>query len=267
MLKIDSLNITFNKGLATERNALQNISLTAEDSDFITVIGSNGAGKSTLLNVIAGVFYPDSGSVELDGVDLTFLPEHKRAKNVSRVVQDPLMGTAGGMNIEENLALAFRRGKKRGLSWGISKQEREFYYEKLKSLDLGLEKVMSQKVNTLSGGQRQSLSLLMAVLQEPRLLLLDEHTAALDPKTAARVLELTKEVTKSRKFTTIMVTHNMADAIKMGNRLIMMDNGKIIYDVSGEEKLNLKISDLLQKFEESGAQLSDRVLLTKTEQK
>lgn len=266
MLKVEGLTKTFNKGDITERVALRKIDLTVEDGDFVTIIGSNGAGKSTLLNVIAGVHNADDGSIVLDGEDITALPEYKRAAFMGRVFQNPMLGTAGGMNIEENLALAFRRGKSRGLKWGISAEERELYFTELHKLGLGLESMMGQKVSTLSGGQRQSLALLMAVISKPKLLLLDEHTAALDPKTARMVMNITNDIAATG-ITALMVTHNMTDAIKTGNRLIMMNDGEIIYDVKGEEKKKLQVKDLMEKFEQSGSEMSDRLLLSATNQK
>ena len=250
MLKITHVSKTFNAGTITEKKALHDINLTIEDGDFITVIGGNGAGKSTLLNLIAGVHTCDTGSIVLNGVDLTDVPEYKRAKYLGRVFQDPMMGTAGNMEIEENLAMAMRRGKRRTLGWGILNKERDLYREKLAMLDLGLEQRLKSKVGLLSGGQRQALTLLMATLQKPELLLLDEHTAALDPKTAQKVLDLTQHFVEKDHLTTFMVTHNMRDAIRMGNRLVMMNDGRIIYDVRGEEKEKLEVSDLLQKFTE-----------------
>lgn len=264
MLEIKNVSKTFNPGTITEKRALHNVNLQIEDGDFVTVIGGNGAGKSTLLNLIAGVHFTDSGSITLDGVDMTRMPEFKRAKYLGRVFQDPMMGTAGNMEIEENLAMAYRRGKKRTLSWGIKKSEKAGYVEALKLLDLGLENRMHSKVGLLSGGQRQALTLLMATLQKPKLLLLDEHTAALDPKTAKKVLELTEEFIKKDKLTAFMVTHNMNDAIRYGNRLIMMKEGNVVYDVRGEEKKNLTVKDLLEKFSiingNEGA--NDRMLLS-----
>ncbi len=264
MLKLTAVKKTFNKGTVTEKRALTGVDLTLADGDFVTVIGGNGAGKSTLLNMIAGVYPLDSGMVELDGQDISRLSEPKRAKYLGRVFQDPMRGTAADMQIEENLALARRRGQRRTLAWGITKQEREEYPELLAKLDLGLETRMSAKVGLLSGGQRQALTLLMATLTEPKLLLLDEHTAALDPKPAAKVLELAAQIVGERGLPTRMVTHNMNDAIRLGNRLIMMHEGRIIYDVAGEEKKNLTVPDLLQKFEEvsGGALANDRMLLS-----
>lgn len=264
MLKLSHVKKTFNRGTVTEKRALTGVDLTLADGDFVTVIGGNGAGKSTLLNMIAGVYPLDSGTVELDGEDISRLSEPKRAKYLGRVFQDPMRGTAADMQIEENLALAKRRGQRRTLRWGITRAEREEYAELLKKLDLGLETRMQAKVGLLSGGQRQALTLLMATLTNPRVLLLDEHTAALDPKTAAKVLELTEQIVDERKLTTLMVTHNMNDAIRLGNRLIMMHEGRVIYDVAGDEKRALTVPDLLQKFEEvSGGQLAnDRMLLS-----
>lgn len=264
MLKLSHVKKTFNRGTVTEKRALTGVDLTLADGDFVTVIGGNGAGKSTLLNMIAGVYPLDSGTIELDGEDISRLSEPKRAKYLGRVFQDPMRGTAADMQIEENLALARRRGQRRGLRWGITKEERAEYAELLKRLDLGLETRMQAKVGLLSGGQRQALTLLMATLTNPRVLLLDEHTAALDPKTASKVLELTEQIVAERQLTTLMVTHNMNDAIRLGNRLIMMHEGRVIYDVAGEEKRALTVPDLLQKFEEvSGGELAnDRMLLS-----
>ena len=264
MLKLSHVKKTFNRGTVTEKRALIGVDLTLADGDFVTVIGGNGAGKSTLLNMIAGVYPLDSGTIELDGVDISRLSEPKRAWYLGRVFQDPMRGTAADMQIDENLALARRRGKHRGLAWGITKQEKDEYPELLATLGLGLEKRMTAKVGLLSGGQRQALTLLMATLTDPKLLLLDEHTAALDPKTAAKVLDLTEKIVAERGLTTLMVTHNMNDAIRLGNRLIMMSDGNVIYDVSGEEKKSLTVPDLLRKFEEvSGGELAnDRMLLS-----
>ena len=259
MLELTNITKTFNPGTITEKKALRGINLKLEDGDFVTVIGGNGAGKSTLLNLIAGVHYADTGSIVLDDMNLTGKPEYVRAKYLGRVFQDPMMGTAANMGIEENLAMAYRRGKKRGLSWYIKSEERDLYREKLALLDLGLENRMQAKVGLLSGGQRQALTLLMSCLQKPRLLLLDEHTAALDPKTARKVLELTEEFVNQDHLTTFMVTHNMTDAIRYGNRLIMMMDGKIVYDVRGEEKKKLTVEDLLAKFSVSG-EVSDKLL-------
>lgn len=265
MLAINHISKTFNPGTITEKQALKNVSLTLNDGDFVTVIGGNGAGKSTLLNHIAGVYISDTGSIVLDGEDITNVKEHVRAKYLGRVFQDPMLGTAATMEIEENLALAYRRGKKRGLGWGVTNAEKKIYKEQLALLDLGLENRMNAKVGLLSGGQRQALTLLMATLQKPKVLLLDEHTAALDPKTAQKVLQLTKYFVERDNLTTFMVTHNMSNAIQYGNRLIMMLEGKIVYDVSGEEKKKLQVSDLLAKFQTiSGNQstLSDRMLFS-----
>ena len=264
MLKLSHVKKTFNRGTVTEKRALTGVDLTLADGDFVTVIGGNGAGKSTLLNMIAGVYPLDSGAIELDGVDISRLSEPKRAQYLGRVFQDPMRGTAADMQIDENLALARRRGKHRGLAWGITKQEKDEYPELLATLGLGLENRMTAKVGLLSGGQRQALTLLMATLTDPKLLLLDEHTAALDPKTAAKVLDLTERIVSERRLTTLMVTHNMNDAIRLGNRLIMMSAGNVIYDVSGDEKKSLTVPDLLRKFEEvSGGELAnDRMLLS-----
>lgn len=260
ILKLSNITKTFNPGSVTEKKAIRGINLELEDGDFVTVIGGNGAGKSTLLNIISGVHYTDTGSIILDGMDLASKPEHFRAKFLGRVFQDPLMGTAANMEIEENLAMAMRRGKRRGLAWHIKNDEKESYKEKLALLDLGLEKRLNAKVGLLSGGQRQALTLLMATLMKPRVLLLDEHTAALDPKTAKKVLELTEEFVKKDKLTTFMVTHNMKDAIRYGNRLIMMMDGQVVYDVRGDEKKNLKVEDLLEKFSVNG-EVSDKLIL------
>lgn len=263
MLHVENIYKTFFPGTINEKRALQNLSLHLEPGDFATVIGGNGAGKSTTLNAIAGVFPVDAGKVIIDGEDITKCPEHKRAKYIGRVFQDPMLGTAAGMMIEENLAIASRRGKTPGLSWGFSDEEHERFYKLLKELDLGLEERMTAKVGLLSGGQRQALTLLMATLKKPKLLLLDEHTAALDPKTAAKVLALTEKIVTRDSLTTLMITHNMRDALQYGNRLIMLHNGRVIIDVKGEEKKHLQITDLLQMFEEaSGSELaSDRLLL------
>ncbi|MDD6276146.1 MAG: ABC transporter ATP-binding protein [Clostridia bacterium] len=265
MLEIKNVKKVFNAGTVNEKVALNGLNLVLNDGDFVTVIGGNGAGKSTMLNAVAGVWKPDEGSIVIDGVDVTNMPEHKRAKFLGRVFQDPMMGTAPDMGIEENMALAHRRGKHRGLKWGITKAEREMYKEELRALDLGLEDRLTSKVGLLSGGQRQALTLLMATLQKPKVLLLDEHTAALDPKTAAKVLDLSDKIINEHHLTTMMVTHNMNDAIKHGNRLIMMNEGRVIYDVSGEEKKNLTIDELLEKFTvSSGKQFdNDRALLSK----
>lgn len=263
MLQLKNIHKTFNLGTINEKVALNGVELTLNEGDFVTVIGGNGAGKSTMLNAIAGVWPIDEGSILIDGVDVTGLPEHKRAKYLGRVFQDPMTGTTATMQIDENLALAARRGKKRGLGWGISSKEKKKYHEMLKMLDLGLEDRMTSKVGLLSGGQRQALTLLMATLQKPKLLLLDEHTAALDPKTAAKVLALTDQIVSENNLTTLMITHNMKDAIVHGNRLIMMNEGKVILDIGPEEKKKLTVEDLLQKFEDvSGQQFaSDKALL------
>ncbi len=264
MLEIKNVHKTFNPGTINEKKALNGIDLTLNDGDFVTVIGGNGAGKSTLLNMITGVYPVDSGSIVLDGVDITKLPEHKRAKFLGRVFQDPMTGTSAGMQIDENMAIAARRGKFRSLLPGVTKKEREEFKLLLKKLDLGLEDRLSSKVGLLSGGQRQAVTLLMASMQNPKLLLLDEHTAALDPQTASKVLALTEEIVSESKITTLMITHNMKDAIRLGNRLIMMNNGQIIYDISGEEKKNLKVSDLMELFAKasSGEFANDRMLLS-----
>ncbi len=263
MLKLHNIQKTFNLGTINEKVALKGVDLTLNEGDFVTVIGGNGAGKSTMLNAIAGVWPIDEGSILIDGIDVTGLPEHKRAQYLGRVFQDPMTGTTATMQIEENLALASRRGKKRGLSWGISAEEKKEYKEMLKMLDLGLEDRMTSKVGLLSGGQRQALTLLMATLQKPKLLLLDEHTAALDPKTAAKVLDLTDKIVAENNLTTIMITHNMKDAIAHGNRLIMMNEGNIVLDIGPEEKKKLTVEDLLQKFEDVSGQefSSDKALL------
>ena len=249
MLKLTDVCKTFNAGTVNEKVALDHLNLTLEDGDFVTVIGSNGAGKSTALNLIAGTYPADRGTIMLDDIDLTKMPEHKRAHYLGRVFQDPMMGTAPDMQIEENLAMAARRGEKRGLKWYITPGERENYKELLQALDLGLEDRMTTKVGLLSGGQRQALTLLMATLKKPKLLLLDEHTAALDPKTAAKVLEISDRIIAEHGLTTMMVTHNMRDALAHGNRLIMFHEGKIVIDVKGEEKKKLTAADLLQYFE------------------
>lgn len=262
MLEIKNIRKTFNAGTVNEKVALCGVDLTLEDGDFVTVIGGNGAGKSTLMNAVAGVYPVDQGTIVIDGVDVTRLPEHKRAPYIGRVFQDPMMGTAATMQIEENLALAARRGQSRGLRVGITKEEREEYRTLLASLGLGLEDRMTSKVGLLSGGQRQALTLLMATLKKPKLLLLDEHTAALDPKTAAKVLETTENMVQRDKLTTLMITHNMRDAIAHGNRLIMMYEGRIAIDVSGEEKKNLTVEGLLEMFSKvSGSDEADDKLL------
>ena len=264
MLDISNVTKTFNAKTVNERVALNNISLQLKDEDFVTVIGGNGAGKSTLLNAIAGVWPVDSGSIVVDGTDLSGIPEYKRAALLGRVFQDPMMGTAGTMQIEENLALAARRGKKRTLKPGITKEERSFFRERLAELGLGLENRMTAKVGLLSGGQRQALTLLMATLNKPKLLLLDEHTAALDPRTAAKVLELSEKIIKENRLMTLMVTHNMKDAIRYGNRLIMMNEGRVILDISGEEKKQLTIELLMDAFAKASGEsfVNDRMLLS-----
>ena len=262
MLEIKDIYKTFNKGTINEKRALQGVSLTLNDGDFVTVIGGNGAGKSTMLNAVAGTYTVDAGSILIDGVDVTRLPEHKRAKFIGRVFQDPMMGTAPTMQIEENLALAARRGKRRGLGWGINAKERARYREELKKFDLGLEDRLTSQVGLLSGGQRQALTLLMASLQKPKLLLLDEHTAALDPKTAAKVLELSDRIVEENGLTTMMVTHNMRDAIAHGNRLIMLYNGRIVVDIAGDAKKNITVPELLELFNKaSGSDEADDKLL------
>lgn len=264
MLEIDHIYKTFNPGTINEKTALNGTTLLLQEGDFVTVIGGNGAGKSTMLNAIAGVWRVDQGKILIDGVDVTKMKEHKRARFLGRVFQDPMMGTTATMGIDENLALAARRGKRRGLGSGITKKEREHYKELLKELELGLEDRLTSKVGLLSGGQRQALTLLMATLQKPKLLLLDEHTAALDPKTAAKVLELSDKIVSEHNLTTLMVTHNMRDAIAHGNRLIMMNEGQVILDISGEEKKHLSVEDLLDKFEQVSGQefANDKALLS-----
>ena len=264
MLTLTGIRKSFNIGTINEKVALDGVNLTLREGDFVSVIGGNGAGKSTLLNAVAGVYPVDAGTIEIDGVNVTRLSEFKRARYLGRVFQDPMMGTAGDMNIEENLALALRRGKSRTLRWGVTAAERARYFELLKHLDLGLENRMTTKVGLLSGGQRQALTLLMATLKTPKVLLLDEHTAALDPKTAAKVLALSDRFISEEKLTALMVTHNMKDAIQHGNRLLMMHEGRIIVDVSGEEKKLLTVEALLHMFgKASGQQLaSDRMLLS-----
>lgn len=264
MLEIKNVTKIFNGGTVNEKVALSDVSLTLEDGDFVTVIGGNGAGKSTILNMVAGVYPADEGNIVIDGVDVTHLPEHKRAKYIGRVFQDPMMGTAADMWVEENLAIADRRGKTRGFKWAITKKDKVKYKAALAELDLGLDTRMTTKMGLLSGGQRQAITLLMATMKRPKLLLLDEHTAALDPKTAAKVLEITDRLVKENDLTALMVTHNMKDAIAYGNRLIMMNAGRIILDVKGEEKKNLTIEALLDMFTKaSGAEFaSDRALLS-----
>ena len=254
MLEIKNIYKTFNPGTINEKLALDGLSLTLKEGDFVTVIGGNGAGKSTMLNAVAGTWLVDEGQILIDGIDVTKLPEHKRAAYLGRVFQDPMTGTAATMEIEENLALAKRRGKFRSLRAGITRKEREEYRELLKILDLGLEDRLTSKVGLLSGGQRQALTLLMATLKKPKLLLLDEHTAALDPKTAAKVLDITDRIVNRDRLTTLMITHNMHDAIVHGNRLIMMMEGKIILDIEGEEKKKLTVRNLLEQFEKASGQ-------------
>ncbi len=262
MLEVKGVWKTFNAGTVNEKTALRGVDLTLNDGDFVTVIGGNGAGKSTLLNAVAGVWPVDQGTITIDGTDVTKLSEHKRAKYIGRVFQDPMMGTAASMQIDENLALAARRGKGRGLRAGIAAAERRSYRELLATLDLGLEERLTSKVGLLSGGQRQALTLLMATLQKPKLLLLDEHTAALDPKTAAKVLETTEKIVSADRLTTLMITHNMRDAIAHGNRLVMMYDGRVVIDVSGEEKRKLTVEELLAKFSQvSGSDEADDKLL------
>ncbi len=264
MLCVDSISKTFFPGTINEKKALCDLTLHLKPSDFATVIGGNGAGKSTTLNAIAGVWPIDKGRILIDGVDVTKEPEYQRARYIGRVFQDPMLGTAAGMMIEENLAIASRRGEFPGLRWSSSSEQQERFYEMLKSLELGLEDRMTAHVGLLSGGQRQALTLLMATIKRPKLLLLDEHTAALDPKTAAKVLELTERIVKRDSLTTLMITHNMRDALRFGNRLIMMHEGHILVDVSGEEKKNLTIRDLLEMFEKASGDdmASDKLLLS-----
>ena len=265
MLTITNVRKTFNKGTINEKKTLNGINLHLESGDFVTIIGGNGAGKSTMLNMIAGVYPIDSGKIVIDGINISRAPEHRRAKYIGRVFQDPMRGTAANMEIQENLAMALRRGKIRGLGWGLRNNEKDYYRTALAQLDLGLQTRMTSKVGLLSGGQRQALTLLMATLQKPKLLLLDEHTAALDPKTARKVLELTEKIVNEQELTALMVTHNMKDAIQIGNRLIMMHEGRIIYDVSGEDKKKLQVEDLLEKFETASGEefANDRMMLAK----
>ena len=264
MLELKNICKTFNPGTINAKSALNDLSLTLADGDFVTVIGGNGAGKSTMLNAIAGVFPVDSGSILIDGQDVTKLPEHKRAALLGRVFQDPMMGTAPTMMIEENLALAARRGQRRGLKWGITPLERADYKELLRTLDLGLEDRLTSKVGLLSGGQRQALTLMMATFKPPKLLLLDEHTAALDPATAEKVLEITRRTVAENRITTLMVTHNMHQALELGNRTLMMDSGHIILDVSGAERSGMTVDDLLAKFKSGAGKAldNDRILLS-----
>ncbi len=264
MLEIKNVTKIFNAGTVNEKVALDNVSITLKDGDFVTVIGGNGAGKSTLLNSVAGTYPVDEGNIIIDGTDITKLPEYKRAAFIGRVFQDPMTGTAADMWIEENMAIAMRRGRSKGLAWAINDADRRLYKDMLKRLDLGLEERLSTKVGLLSGGQRQAITLLMASMNNPKLLLLDEHTAALDPKTAAKVLSITDEIVNREKLTTLMITHNMKDAIAYGNRLIMMNNGKIIIDISGEEKKKLTVENLLQLFSKASGDefTSDKALLS-----
>jgi len=264
MLEVRNISKTFNPGTNNEKVALDNASFTLNDGDFCTVIGGNGAGKSTIMNAICGVWPVDSGAILIDGKDVSGLCEYKRAPFLGRVFQDPMTGTAAGMQIDENMALAARRGQRRTLRWGVTSKEREEYRELLKFLDLGLEDRLTAKVGLLSGGQRQALTLLMATMKKPKLLLLDEHTAALDPKTAAKVLEATDRIVERDHLTTMMVTHNMSDAITHGNRLIMLNDGKIVVDISGEEKKHLTVEQLLHKFEEVAGEesVSDSMVLS-----
>ena len=263
MLELKNISKTFFPGTINEKKALRGVDLHMETGDFITIIGGNGAGKSTLLNSIAGVFPIDEGSITIDDVELTQMPEHQRARYIGRVFQDPMMGTAAGMMIEENLAIASRRGKRPGRSWALKEEERSHFRELVKELDLGLEDRLTARVGLLSGGQRQALTLLMAAMNHPKLLLLDEHTAALDPKTAEKVLALTQKVIARDHLTSLMITHNMRDALRFGNRLVMMNAGRIVVDVGGEEKKRLTIPDLLNLFEKaSGEELdNDRMIL------
>ena len=264
MLELKNIHKTFNAGTINEKVALNGVNLTLNDGDFVTIIGGNGAGKSTTLNAVAGVWTVDQGSIVIDGVDVTKLPEYKRAKYLGRVFQDPMTGTAATMSIEENMAIAARRGQRRTLKWGVSKKERAYFKEQLKELDLGLEERLTSKVGLLYGGQRQAITLLMAALKKPKLLLLDEHTAALDPKTAAKVLEISEKIINEHHLTAMMVTHNMKDAIVHGNRLIMMNEGKVVIDIAGEDKKKLTVADLLHQFEKvSGSEfVSDKALLS-----
>lgn len=264
MLEIKNVVKIFNAGTVNEKIALNDVSLTLEDGDFVTVIGGNGAGKSTLLNAVAGTYSVDDGQIFIDNVNVTKYPEYKRASLIGRVFQDPMVGTAADMWIEENMSLAMQRGKRRGLSWSITKKDREIYREMLARLDLGLEERLSTKVGLLSGGQRQAITLLMASMNNPKLLLLDEHTAALDPKTAAKVLDITQQIVSEEKLTTLMITHNMKDALRLGNRIIMMHEGRIIFEAAGQDKMNLTVKDLLEKFEQAshGEFANDRMLLS-----
>ena len=263
ILEIKNIEKTFNPGTVNANYVLKNLSLSLDDGDYVTVIGGNGAGKSTMLNAVSGTIHVDSGNIIIDGEDVTKLKEYQRSKYVGRVFQDPMMGTAANMSISENLAIAYRRGGKRSLKWGLPKSEEKIFKELLSMLDLGLEERLDTKIGLLSGGQRQAITLLMATIQRPKILLLDEHTAALDPKTASKVLEITDKIVNQNKLTTVMITHNMRDAIKHGNRLVMLDSGRVILDIKGEEKQHLTVDDLLKKFEHLGGEstLSDRMLL------
>jgi putative ABC transport system ATP-binding protein len=263
LLVVDNIRKVFNPGTINEKAALQGVSLTLEEGEFVTVIGGNGSGKSTLMNCVAGVYPVDSGQVSIDGINVTSRPEHRRAHLIGRVFQDPMLGTAATMGIDENLALAQRRGRRRGLRWGITHTERDAYCELLATLGLGLEDRITSKVGLLSGGQRQALTLLMATLQKPRILLLDEHTAALDPKTATKVLELSEHLITENRLTTLMITHNMRDAIAHGERLVMMNNGRVILDIRGDEKRRLTVAELLARFEQASgdAEVTDALLL------
>ncbi|MGI6263304.1 MAG: ABC transporter ATP-binding protein [Succiniclasticum sp.] len=262
MLKLEHVSKTFFPGTINEKQALIDLNLELKDGDFVTVIGGNGAGKSTMLNAIAGVWPIDRGRILIDGIDVTRMPEHKRARYIGRVFQDPMLGTAGGMMIEENLDIASRRGEFPGLRWSMNEEKHERYHQMLKELNLGLEDRMTSKVGVLSGGQRQALTLLMATLKKPKLLLLDEHTAALDPKTAEKVLSLTQKIVTRDHLTTLMITHNMRDALRVGNRLIMMNEGRVLVDLRGEEKEKRTIADLLELFEKAGGEdVSDKLLL------
>ncbi|MEG1783090.1 MAG: ABC transporter ATP-binding protein, partial [Oscillospiraceae bacterium] len=262
-LQLEKIDKTFNQGTATENHALKQVSLEVNEGDYVSVIGGNGAGKSTVLNAIAGAFLPDSGEIYIQGASVTRLPEHKRAEYLGRVFQDPMMGTASDMTIGENLALALHRGERRGLSKGLSKAEKDYFYKELKTLDLGLENRIEDRIGLLSGGQRQAITLLMSTIKKPKLLLLDEHTAALDPKTAAKVLKLTDDIVAQGKLTALMITHNLKDAIAHGNRLIMMNDGRIVFDVSGDEKKALTVEYLLEKFSQSYSEeiFTDSILL------
>jgi len=263
MLQIENLNKTFNPGTPIANHVLRGVSLSLNQGEYVTLIGGNGAGKSTLLSSVAGMFLPDTGTIRIGGIDVTNLPEHRRAKYLGRVFQDPMMGTATNMMIVENMALAYRRGKRRGLSWYITAKERELFKERLSMLELGLENRLSDRVGLLSGGQRQALTLVMATLKEPHVLLLDEHTAALDPKTAPKVMEIGNRIIEKYNLTTMMVTHNMRDAIRNGNRLIMMNGGRIVLDISGEEKSALTVENLVAKFSQASEEefTGDQALL------